>query len=219
MPDAGFVLLALWGVLAGLDLVSFPQGLLGRPIVAAPVAGLLAGDLAVGLQIGLVLELYALDVLPIGAARYPDYGPAAVVAAGSAVLSGAHALGPAALIGLVVAQVAGQGMDWMRRLNGRRVRAAEPALAAGDVRAVHRLQWWGLAGDMLRSGLVVLGGFAIGPAVLAFLAPAGRALTLVLVGGATAAGLHGLFQRAGVGTTRRWAVAGLAAGVVIAWLL
>ncbi|HEX9166697.1 MAG TPA: PTS sugar transporter subunit IIC [Gemmatimonadales bacterium] len=219
MPDPGFLLLVLWGVLAGIDLVSFPQGLLGRPIVAASVAGFLAGDLGVGLQLGLLLELYALDVLPIGSARYPDYGPAAVVAAGAAILTGSHDLGPAALLGLITAQVAGQAMEWMRRFNGRRVRAAEAALAAGDVGILHRLQWWGLAGDMLRSATVVLAGLAIAPVFLRFMAPAGATLTVVLVAGGAAAAAHGLLQRAGVGANRRWAAASLGTGLVIAWLL
>lgn len=219
MPDPGFLLLVLWGVLAGLDLVTFPQGLLGRPIVAAAVAGFLAGDLSVGLLLGLLLELFALDVMPIGSARYPDYGTAAVVAAGSAVLSGWHALGPAALLGLVTAQLAGQTMEWMRRFNGHRVQAAQPALAAGDVRVLHRLQWWGLAGDILRSGVVVLLGLSVGPAFLELIAPAAGTLTLLLVAGGAAAALHGLVQRSGVGANRRWAAAALGTGLVIAWLI
>lgn len=219
MPVPVFLLLVLWGVLAGLDLVSFPQGLLGRPIVAATVAGYLAGQPEVGLQVGMLLELFALDVLPIGSARYPDYGPAAVIAAASAALSGAHALGPAALLGLVMAQVGGQAMEWLRRLNGQRVRAAEAALDAGDMAVMHRLQWWGLASDMVRSGSVMLVGLFLGPAFLLLAAPAGSSLTLVLVAGGAAAALHGLLQRAGIGATRRWAGVGLVAGLVLAWLL
>lgn len=33
------VLLLVWGTIVGLDLVSVPQGLLSRPVVAASVAG------------------------------------------------------------------------------------------------------------------------------------------------------------------------------------
>ena len=43
------VLLLLWGTIAGLDLVSAPQGLLSRPLVAASVAGLIVGNIAGGL--------------------------------------------------------------------------------------------------------------------------------------------------------------------------
>ena len=48
---------------------------------------ILAGDVEVGLRVGVLLELFALDALPIGAVRYPYYGPATVV--GAALAAGA----------------------------------------------------------------------------------------------------------------------------------
>ncbi|MBA3761296.1 MAG: PTS sugar transporter subunit IIC, partial [Gemmatimonadales bacterium] len=70
--------LLVWGTLVGLDLVSVPQAMISRPLVAGTVAGWLVGDVEAGLRIGVVFELFALDVLPVGAVRYPDYGPATV---------------------------------------------------------------------------------------------------------------------------------------------
>src|SRR5256886_10339265 len=84
------VLLA-WGTLVGLDLISVPQMMIARPIVAGPVAGAILGDVATGLALGVVFELFQYDVLPVGAARYPEYGPA-TVAAVSAAQAGAGAL-------------------------------------------------------------------------------------------------------------------------------
>jgi len=81
------VLLVGWGTLVALDLVSVPQAMLSRPLVAGTVAGWIVGDVEAGLRVGIVLELFALDVLPIGAVRYPDYGPATVV--GVALAAGA----------------------------------------------------------------------------------------------------------------------------------
>jgi mannose/fructose/N-acetylgalactosamine-specific phosphotransferase system component IIC len=43
--------LLLWGAVVGLDLVSFPQVLLSRPLVAGAGAGLILGDPLVGLQV------------------------------------------------------------------------------------------------------------------------------------------------------------------------
>jgi PTS system mannose-specific IIC component len=74
------LLLVGWGTLVALDLVSVPQAMIARPIVAGAVAGWMCGDLDAGLRVGLLFELFALDVLPVGAVRYPDYGPATVVA-------------------------------------------------------------------------------------------------------------------------------------------
>ncbi|MGH7585315.1 MAG: PTS sugar transporter subunit IIC, partial [Gemmatimonadales bacterium] len=76
-PSIGaLVLLGLWATVAGLDLVSVPQGLLSRPIVVGAVSGWILGDPAAGFRVGVLLELFDLDVLPVGAARYPDYAAA-----------------------------------------------------------------------------------------------------------------------------------------------
>src|SRR5439155_246973 len=91
-----FVLL-LWGTLVGLDLVSVPQMMIARPIVAGPIAGAMLGDLGAGLQLGVLFELFQYDVLPMGATRYPEYGPATVAAVsaahGAAGAPGCHAAG------------------------------------------------------------------------------------------------------------------------------
>ncbi|MEX2178650.1 MAG: PTS sugar transporter subunit IIC, partial [Gemmatimonadaceae bacterium] len=71
--------LTLLGALLGLDTVSFPQAMLSRPIVAATLGGALMGAPMGGLIIGATLELIALETLPFGASRYPEWGSAAVV--------------------------------------------------------------------------------------------------------------------------------------------
>src|SRR2546428_12941484 len=70
---------AVLGAVAGLDVVSFPQAMVSRPIVAATLAGSFVGNPPAGLLIGVVLEMIALDTLPFGAPRYPEWGSAAVV--------------------------------------------------------------------------------------------------------------------------------------------
>src|SRR5437868_15424242 len=71
--------LALLGGLFGLDVVSFPQIMISRPIVAATAAGAFIGNPPAGLLIGVVLEMIALDTLPFGASRYPEWGSASGV--------------------------------------------------------------------------------------------------------------------------------------------
>src|SRR2546426_8279203 len=63
--------LLVWGTLVGLDLVSVPQMMIARPIVAGPVAGAILGDLATGLELGVLFELFQYDVMPRGATRHP----------------------------------------------------------------------------------------------------------------------------------------------------
>src|SRR5205807_3954 len=101
------VLLA-WGTLVGLDLISVPQMMIARPIVAGPVAGAILGDVATGLALGVVFELFQYDVLPVGAARYPEYGPATVAAVSAAQAgAGTFGLGFGVLVGLTTGLLGG----------------------------------------------------------------------------------------------------------------
>lgn len=59
-------------LIAGLDKLVCPQFMICRPIVAAPLTGLVLGDIQTGLSIGLTLELLWLAVLPLGATLPPD---------------------------------------------------------------------------------------------------------------------------------------------------
>jgi mannose/fructose/N-acetylgalactosamine-specific phosphotransferase system component IIC len=82
MPfDLGTVLaLALLGGLIAIDGTSLGQFMVSRPFVAAILGGWVAGSPENGAVIGLVLETFQLGVRPVGAARYPEGGPAAVAA-------------------------------------------------------------------------------------------------------------------------------------------
>ncbi|HMB14843.1 MAG TPA: PTS sugar transporter subunit IIC, partial [Pelovirga sp.] len=75
--------LFIGGVVAlvcGLDRVAILQILISRPIVAAPLAGLLLGEPTIGLQIGVMVELLWLARLPVGASVPPDDTQVAVAA-------------------------------------------------------------------------------------------------------------------------------------------
>jgi PTS system mannose-specific IIC component len=211
--------LLVWGTLVGLDLVSVAQSMIARPLVAGGVTGLLLGDMAAGLRVGALIELFALDVLPVGAARYPDYGPPTVGA--TALAAGAPwelSLGLAGTLALIGAVLGGWSLQWLRRRNAVAIQRAAAALAAGESRAIRRLQYSGIARDALRSALLTT--VTLGGAALAALIPLDRAtavaLTVVVVGVGLAAALGGAVRSAGRGRRRAWLVAGLAAGVVLA---
>jgi len=217
---AALALLVGWGVLVGLDLVSVPQGLLSRPLVAATVAGWIAGDAAAGMRAGAVLELFALDVLPVGASRYPEYGPAAV---GAAVLCAglpqAGGVGVAALLGLLVALPAGWTLEWLRHANARHVHRRTAAISAGSTGAILGLQWAGLARDAVRSLVVTTAALALATALrdrLGAAAALPSLLTPVLVGTGAAAAISGAVRTAGGGRRLAWVGIGLACGLVMA---
>lgn len=211
-------LVLLWGTVAGLDLVSVPQGLLSRPLVAATVAGLLCGNVTGGLLAGMALELYALEVLPIGASRYPDYSVAAVAGGVAAALAPASvAVGLAGLVGLPMASLGGWTLQKLRRRNAESVQRRLDRVAAGDGRAIWELQRNGLLRDALRSfGLAVVGvGLAELSAVIQWNALThAEVLSWAVLAGGVAAALGGALRSAGRGPRRRWLAVGLAVGIV-----
>ena len=217
------VLLA-WGTLVGLDLISVPQMMIARPVVAGPVAGAILGDVATGLALGVVFELFQYDILPLGAARYPEYGPATVAAVSAAQAgAGTFGLGFGVLVGLTTGLVGGVSLHLVHRLNARAVEAAVPALEAGDPRVLVRLHVAGIVRDAARAALVTGVGLVLAQLVRVFLAGAytlrGVAgLAVAGVAGALAVGTAGTLRRVGRGPGLRWFAAGLAGGTVVAWL-
>jgi len=113
----------LWGGLVGLDATSFPQAMYSRPLVAATVTGLFFGRPLEGALIGVVLEFFALPVLPFGAAAYPESGTAAVAAAGAYfTVAGTRDDGlllVAAVAAVLISHVAGYSVRLLRIHNAR----------------------------------------------------------------------------------------------------
>lgn len=157
MTFAEVLPVALLGGLLGLDVVSFPQAMLSRPIVAATASGALLGDPAGGLLIGAVLELIALETLPFGASRYPEWGSAAVVGGGIYVHDAGNPAGAMALaiIGaLASAMLSGWSMVKLRELNGRWATSRRDALDAGARGTVIGLQMMGITADFVRGAVL-----------------------------------------------------------------
>ncbi|HEY4306517.1 MAG TPA: PTS sugar transporter subunit IIC [Gemmatimonadaceae bacterium] len=161
--------LALLGGLLGLDVVSFPQAMISRPLVAATLAGALIGHSATGLLVGATLELIALETLPFGASRYPEWGSASVV--GGAIFANHPDHSPGAMTLAVLAALAttwigGWTMVKLRQLNAVWAGRSRSALEAGSRGAVIGLQLKGMTADFIRGALLT----AIAYAALAPLA-------------------------------------------------
>jgi PTS system mannose-specific IIC component len=223
VTTAALVLL-VWGTLVGVDLVSVPQMMIARPLVAGTIAGTLVGDIETGLRIGVVFELFQFEILPIGAVRYPEYGPATVAAVAAAHWSGGPlALGIGVGVGLIVGLLGGLSLHWLRTANARAVRAATAGLESGDVRALERVHLGGMLRDAGRACAVTATGLAVARLVslldVARWSPAALVLAAAAAGGAAlASGGTGLPRLVGRGPNLKWLAAGLAAGVAVAWI-
>ena len=216
--------LLAWGTILGLDLVSLPQMMISRPLVAGAVAGWILGDPAFGITTGLVLELFALESLAIGAAKYPDYGAATV----GAVVAGAgspwiQSLGVAVTIGLVLAGIGGLTLLWLRHANSRAVRRRAASLLVGDPVAVFALQFGGLGRDLTRSVILAVFAILVGLAAREWipgLGPAESMLSYVVIGGGLAGAVSGALRTAGRGSRLRWLAIGGVGGIlalVVIW--
>lgn len=216
------------GTLVGLDLASVPQLMISRPLVAGFLGGMLVGHPVPGLVVGALLELFAMESLPVGAARYPDWGPG-TVAVGA--LAGEHAQGILAtgLLGLVLVAVASAWLGgWLiqvvRRANVADVVRHRAALDAGELRAIVAVQRSGLLRDGARSLALTALALGFGDVVHSTVEVAWRwpqwPAQVALVGTSVGVALYAGWRMAGRGRQSLWFLAGLgggAAGTVL-WL-
>jgi mannose/fructose/N-acetylgalactosamine-specific phosphotransferase system component IIC len=176
--------LALIGGVVGLDATSFPQVMISRPLVAGILGGLAAGRPGAGIVFGAILEAFHLAVLPIGAARYPEAGTAAVAASFAFIAAGAGPEPGALLLALgfalVWGRVAAGSVDLERRINERLVRGVDPGLGADSVAWRHGLA---IALDFVRGGIVTVAGAALGWLLIGTLLSFARLSPAVAQGG------------------------------------
>lgn len=161
MPvDAGiFLWLVVLGGWVGIDATSFGQIMISRPFAAATLSGWAVGDPMAGAVMGIVLEAFHLGVLPFGAARYPEAGPAAVIA------GAAFALGPQEptflltilTFSLVWEWVGAESVRYLRQVNVHLVSAER----VRDVDSLERRHGTAVVYDFFRGAVLVLLGWIV----------------------------------------------------------
>jgi PTS system mannose-specific IIC component len=176
-------LAGLWGGLVALERKAFLQAMLSRPLVAATVMGGLLDDVASGLAVGLMLELYFLGTANLGASLPENDTLAATgTSAAAATLTTATGAGstPAmwSLAVLLFIGLGRVGLKGDRLLEGYTARLARKALASaevGDLTRAVRQNLWGMWPHFILYGcltsLCALLGFFVEP-LLSALPPA-----------------------------------------------
>ena len=121
------------------------QAMISRPIVAAPLIGLILGDPYTGLIAGAFIELFWIDRLPIGAYIPPNDTVAAILVTASSIesarLLGGLSQGLIALAVLIVIPlgIVARRMElWISKGNEMLVENALGDAASGDVRSIAR---------------------------------------------------------------------------------
>lgn len=221
MEHAGWLL--LWGLLVGLDLVSVGQLMISRPLVAGTVAGFILGDPTGAGIVAVIFELFALDVLPVGSAQYPDYGIGVVAAVATAARApGVLGIGLAVCVGLGLAYLGDLSIRLLRRQNTADVRRYRPRLEAGDPSAVMGFHVRCLFRDAVRCLVLTGVGLVAATAVhrWSLVTVRGAVLvTIVAIGASLGAGATGIMRMSGRGGDLKWLLAGLCAGAVLVAVL
>jgi PTS system mannose-specific IIC component len=224
-PGLWLILVAL-GALVGLDGISWPQLMISRPIVAGTLGGLLFGDPAAGFLSGALLEIVSARHPPYGAARYPETGPAGLVA-GAAYANAGSAAG---LLPLITVTLAGWAIGWIgshsiqlqRTFCARLVGDTEAF--GGDARALTRRHRLAMRLDAARAAFIT-GVLVVPTMVAARVAATFATPTRAHISGALAAagiaGLAGVGARVLGGRWRGWPVfaAGALVGAVLAMVV
>ena len=213
IPDLSLLWLALFGAWVAADGTSFGQFMVSRPFVAAAVAGLIVGDPAAGAMVGVMLEAFHLGVLPVGAARYPEAGPASVVA--GAVYAGSDR-SPGTLLlvvgfALVWAWLGGHSLHHLRQFNVGFVASR----LGGGASVLERRHVAAIALDGARGALLVTVGVGALTAVVRLLGPVwglDDRTTWLLTGAILVALVASTFRS--FGARLPWYVCGAAAGLL-----
>jgi mannose/fructose/N-acetylgalactosamine-specific phosphotransferase system component IIC len=154
------VLTVLLGGIAAIDATPVAQSLLSQPLVMASLLGLVWGEWALAMKVGIVLQVFAASTLPVGARTPEDYATGGVI--GVATALAVATLAPFAiaheacamlgvLTGLVAATLGVPLLKWQRRRNEGLSRWVESEIRAGNEGAL----------GMAHAGAVVLA-FAVG---------------------------------------------------------
>lgn len=176
-------LLGLLGAYCHLD---WAVGFLycNRPIVLAPLAGLIMGDPQAGLALGAVLETYFLGSVVIGGYQAPDAGLSSILATAFAIKSGLD-VDAALLIAVPVAVITTQLQNVLWSVYSITTKIADDFAAKGNDKGVYAIMWLECAGNALLKFLLVFLAWYIGSEQVVVLM---QKIPAAILNGMTAAG-------------------------------
>lgn len=158
------IILTLYAACSIVDGLSFTTSA-SAPLFAGFFAGLVLGNVPLGLTVGATLELMVLGVGTYGGASVPDFMSAAIIGTAYAVLSGQkleYAIGVAVPIGLLLTQ-----LDILARLSNTFFQhKADKYAELGDADKVSRTNVISMVTWMLSRGIPVFIGLLFGSTVV-----------------------------------------------------
>lgn len=129
-----------------------------RPIVIAPLVGLIMGDITTGIKIGATLELIFMGAFPIGASNPPDFVSGAIIST-AYVISTGQDISAAVILAVPIATLVLMFDNFqMTVLLTWGSHMADKYAAKGDIKGVERVQiLFGIGNKILLALIVGLG--------------------------------------------------------------
>ncbi|EPI29502.1 PTS mannose/fructose/sorbose/N-acetylgalactosamine transporter subunit IIC [Enterococcus faecalis] len=140
----------------------FGSTMWNRPIVVAPLVGLVLGDLDTGIKLGATLELVFMGAFPVGASNPPDFVSGTIIATAYVIMSGqsiSSAVVLAVPIATLVLLIDNLQMTFL--LTGAS-HLADKEAKRGNIQGVERIQLIAGIGNKVLLALIVALGFYLG---------------------------------------------------------
>lgn len=136
------VLLAIWAAFCILDLKSFKIALFSRPLLCGFGAGIIMGDIPLGLSVGGTLELASMGLWNFGGATIPDYTCATIIGVAIGATTG-ESFESAIAVAVPVALLFTYFDVIAMTFNTMYVHKADKMCDACDVKGLNRMHNWG----------------------------------------------------------------------------
>jgi len=137
-----------------------------RPIIIAPLVGLVLGDLHTGIVIGATLELVFMGAFPIGASNPPDFVSGAIISTAYVIMTGQEVASAVVLAVPIATLVLLFDNFQMTVLLTWASHIADKYAEKGDIKGVERVQRIAGIGNKVLLALVVGLGFVVGVPVI-----------------------------------------------------
>lgn len=137
-----------------------------RPIVIAPLVGLIMGDLTAGITIGATLELVFMGAFPVGASNPPDFVSGSIISTAFIIATGQDISAAVVLaipIATLVLLIDNFQMTFLLTWASH---AADKCAEQGDIKGVERWQLLAGIGNKVLLSLIVGLGFYLGVPVI-----------------------------------------------------
>lgn len=137
-----------------------------RPIIVAPLVGLVLGDLHTGIVIGATLELVFMGAFPIGASNPPDFVSGSIIATAYVIMTGQEVASAVVLAVPIATLVLLFDNFQMTVLLTWASHIADKYADKGDIKGVEKVQRIAGIGNKVVLSLVVGLGFIVGVPVI-----------------------------------------------------